>query len=157
MSTYTNKYVPSGFQIPDNFSFKFFSLKVRFLYVLYMYFFFYHILENLTSFVKFATQYAFQIELPFFNHNSVSQTITYQMSHQLWLQIMLFGNSQSPTATELYMLITRRFFFRAVKFFASSRHNSIPITDEHSNSVFYSYMYTICDGCVVAALHNVTS
>ena len=79
------------------------------------------------------------------------------MSHQLLLQIMLFGNSQSPTATELYMLITRRFFFRVVQLFPSSRHNSMPITDEPSNSVSYSFMYTACDGRVVAALHNVTS
>ena len=100
---------------------------------------------------------AFQTEVPFFNHSSVSPTITYPMSHQLWLQIMLFGNSQSPTATELYMPITRRFFFTVVKLLDSSRHISMPITDEPSSSVSYSYMYTTCDGCVVAALHNVTS
>ena len=55
MSIYINKYFPSGFQISDNFSFEFSSLKLRFLYVLYMYFCFYHILGNLTSFVVFAT------------------------------------------------------------------------------------------------------
>ena len=118
-----------------------------------------------TNFVKFATPNSirrsklnYQTEVPFFNHNTVSPTITYQMPHQLWLQIMLFGISQSPTATELYMLSTRHFFFRVVKLLASSRrHNSMPISDEPSNSVSYSYMYTTCDGCVVAALHNVTS
>ena len=55
MFTYIKKFVPSGFQTPDNFSFKFFSLKIRFLHVLYMFFCCYHILEKLTSFVKFAT------------------------------------------------------------------------------------------------------
>ena len=59
---------------------------------------------------------------------------------------MLFGNSPSPTATKLYMLITRRFFFRVVKSLASSRHNGMLITDESSNCVSYSYMYTTCDG-----------
>ena len=46
MSIYINKFVPSGFQTPDNFSFKFSSLKIRILYVLYMYFCLYHILEK---------------------------------------------------------------------------------------------------------------
>ena len=55
MSIYINKLVPSDFQTPDNFSSKFSSLKIRILYVLYMYFCFYLILENLTSFVKFTT------------------------------------------------------------------------------------------------------
>ena len=100
-----NKLVPSGFQTPDSFSFKFSSLKKRILYVFYMYFCFYHFLGNLTSFVKFATHWAFQTEVPFFYHSILSPTITYQMSHQLWLQIMLFGEWHSPTATELYMLI----------------------------------------------------
>ena len=55
MSIHINIFVPSGFQTPDNFSFKFSSLKIRILNVLYMYFCFHNILENLTSFVKLAT------------------------------------------------------------------------------------------------------
>ena len=55
MFMYINKFVPSGFQTPDNFSIKFSSLKIRILHVLYMFFCFYHILENWTSFVKIAT------------------------------------------------------------------------------------------------------
>ena len=55
MSIYINKFVPSGFQNPsDIFSFKFLSLKIRILHVLYMYFCFNHILENLTNSEKFA-------------------------------------------------------------------------------------------------------
>ena len=131
MSIYIIKFVPGGFQTPDNFSFKFSSLKIRILFVLYI---------LMCSSITVVYLQRLRIKCP-----------------TLWLQIMLFGNSQSPTATEFYMLITRRFFFRVVKLLASSMHNSMPITDEPSNSVSYSYMYTTFDGCVVAALHNVTS
>ena len=55
MSIYNKKFVPNGFQTPENFSFKFSSLKIRILNVLYMYFCIYQFLESLTSFVKFAT------------------------------------------------------------------------------------------------------
>ena len=59
---------------------------------------------------------------------------------------------------QLYMLITRCFFFRVVKLLASSRHNSMLISYESSHFVSYSYMYNVmetnCDDVMLGCYHN---
>ena len=59
---------------------------------------------------------------------------------------------------QLYMLITRCFFFRVVKLRASSRHNSMLISYESSHFVSYIYMYNVmetnCDDVMLGCYHN---
>ena len=59
---------------------------------------------------------------------------------------------------QLYMLITRCFFFRVVKLLASSRHNSMLISYESSHFVSYNYMYNVmetnCDDVMLGCYHN---
>ena len=59
---------------------------------------------------------------------------------------------------QLYMLITRCFFFRVVKLLASSRHNSMLISYESSHFVSYSYIYNVmetnCDDVMLGCYHN---
>ena len=151
-----------------SFHLSFLSLKIRILHVLFMFFCFIHILENLTIFEKFA------------NSLGVPNLITKQRFHSLITGVYLQRlRTRCPTNSgfvnehnckwcylrinhlqlqlNFRMLITRSFFFRVVKVLASSRHNSMFITDGSSHCVSYSYMYTTCDGCVIAAEHNVTT